>query len=118
MAKILNSYTRYFNLTHKRKGPLWTGRFKNVAILRDEQLLHLTRYLHLNPVSANLVKRPDKWHFSSFIEYTGQEKDGMCQFQDLIQISSKTYRKFVFNRASYQKELSKIKRVLIEDYTG
>ena len=38
MRLVLNSYTRYFNIKHKRKGPLWQGRFKNVLIESDEQL--------------------------------------------------------------------------------
>jgi putative transposase len=52
MNNIQNSYTRYFNIRHKRKGPLWQGRFKNVLVDNDEYLLHLTRYIHLNPVTA------------------------------------------------------------------
>ena len=50
MGKILNSYTRYFNLKNKRKGPLWESKFKNVEVVTDEQLLHLTRYIHLNNI--------------------------------------------------------------------
>jgi len=53
MARILNSYSRYFNTKHQRTGPLWSGRFKNVLIENDEQLLHMSRYIHLNPTSAN-----------------------------------------------------------------
>src|SRR3990167_9648627 len=52
MSDFLNSYTKYFNTLHKRKGPLWESRFKNVLVETDNQLLHLTRYIHLNPVTA------------------------------------------------------------------
>ena len=51
MSNILNSYTRYFNIKTKRRGPLWESRFKNVEVASDEQLVHLTRYVHLNPVT-------------------------------------------------------------------
>ncbi|MBN1870037.1 MAG: transposase [Candidatus Omnitrophica bacterium] len=70
MANVQNSYARYFNIKHTRKGPLWEGRFKNVLVKTDEQLLHLTRYIHLNPVTANLVSSPEDWVFSSYAEYT------------------------------------------------
>jgi len=45
IAKLLNSYSRFFNLRHNRKGPLWEGKFKSVLIENDNQLLHLTRYI-------------------------------------------------------------------------
>lgn len=47
MNHVLNSYTRYFNTKHKRKGPLWEARFKSVLVESDEYLIHLTRYIHL-----------------------------------------------------------------------
>ncbi|OGD56426.1 hypothetical protein A2V71_04650 [Candidatus Berkelbacteria bacterium RBG_13_40_8] len=118
MAKVLNSYSRYFNLRYKRKGPLWEGHFKNVLVNSDEQLLHLTRYIHLNPVSAGLIKKPEDWTFSSYPGYLSSKTDGLCEYDGLFNISSKEYKKFVNSRASYQKELSKIKCILIEDYTG
>ncbi|OGY24653.1 MAG: hypothetical protein A2Y57_00845 [Candidatus Woykebacteria bacterium RBG_13_40_7b] len=118
MAKILNSYSRYFNLTHKRIGPLWAGRFKSVLILTDDQLLHLTRYIHLNPTSANLVKKSEKWPFSSYQEYINRKKKGFCNFSDVVPLSASSYKKFVSDRVSYQKELSIIKRIIIDNYTG
>lgn len=119
LSRVLNSYTRYFNLRHKRTGPLWSGRFKNVLVLNDEQILHLTRYIHLNPTSANLVKKPIDWRFSSYHEYiNGSNKKNVCVFDDVIDLKPKQYEKFVADRQEYQKELSKIKQILIDDYTG
>ena len=118
MAKVLNSYSRYFNLRHKRKGPLWESHFQNILINSDEQLLHLTRYIHLNPVSAGLVEKPEDWAFSSYSEYLKDEEDNLCEYEDLLDISSENYKKFVNNRISYQKELSKIKRILLENYVS
>ena len=69
LSKVLNSYTRYFNFKIKRKGPLWESRFKNVAVDTDEQLMHLTRYIHLNPVTARLVDDPRDWKYSSYESY-------------------------------------------------
>jgi len=46
---IENSYTRYFNIRFNRKGPLWESSFKVARIETNEQLLHVSRYLHLNP---------------------------------------------------------------------
>lgn len=116
MKDILNSYTKYFNNQHKRKGPLWEGRFKNVLVVNDEQLLHLTRYLHLNPVTAKLVNKPQEWDFSSYNEYLKvlNNNSTICQFNNLLEIQPSIYRKFVNDQISYQRELSKIKKLFLD----
>lgn len=119
LGKILNSYSRFFNERHKRTGPLWTGRFKSVLVKTDEQLLHLMRYLHLNPTSAGLVDNPQEWSFSSYRESIDpNNKEGFCSFGDLFDLSPAQYEKFVLNQKAYQRELALIKNLLIDDYTG
>lgn len=114
-GNILNSYTRYFNSKHRRKGPLWEEKFKNILITNDDQLFHLTRYIHLNPVTALLTNKPEKWLFSSYGEYMRiKEWPAMCDYQDILDIQPKSYRKFVNDRISYQKELAKIKASLLD----
>ena len=120
MAKVLNSYSRYFNTTHKRVGPLWSGHFKNVPVNNDEQLLHLTRYIHLNPVSAGLIEKPENWQHSSYRRYITEssDEDFLSDFHQLLDITPKSYQKFVNDQKSYQRDLAIIKHQLIEDYTG
>lgn len=116
MGKVLNSYTRFFNLKNKRKGPLWESRFKNVEVGTDQQLLHLTRYIHLNPVTANLVEDPGDWHFSSYKEYLGEKKleESICNYSRLLDIVPKDYRKFVSSRKEYQRELAGLKELFLD----
>lgn len=116
MARILNSYTRYFNTKYKRKGPLWQGRFKKVPVRTDEQLYHLTRYLHLNPTSENLVTKPEDWRFSSYREFLGLISDDkrICNFAEYLKIERESYREFVSSRRDYQREISKIKSLCLE----
>ena len=119
MGRILNGYTRYFNIKHGRQGPLWAGRFKSVYIDNDEQLLHLTRYIHLNPTSAGLVENPEDWDCSSLSDYIGSSnKKGICETEGLFNMGSDEYRKFVMDRKGYQRQLSIIKSHLIDNYTG
>lgn len=117
MRKLLDSYTRYFNLLHHRKGPLWESHFKNILIGNDEFLLHLTRYIHLNPISLGLVGKPEDWPYSSYLEYIS-DKEGFCEFSDLFNFTPHEYQKFVEDCKEYQKQISIIKNILIEDYTG
>lgn len=65
------SYTKAINRRFGRVGSLFQGRFKAIHVDRNEYLLHLSRYIHLNPVLAGLVERPEEWEFSSYGEYVG-----------------------------------------------
>ncbi|HBU69442.1 MAG TPA: hypothetical protein DEE98_03555 [Elusimicrobia bacterium] len=116
VGNILNSYTKYFNTKHGRKGPLWEDRFKSIRVENDEYLLHLTRYIHLNPTTAALVERPEEWLASSYKEFLGSTdiSDPICRFDDLIEIKPKEYKVFVEDRIGYQQELHKIKTLLLE----
>ena len=116
MNKVLNSYTRYFNVKHHRKGPLWTGRFKRVLVETDEQLIHLTRYVHLNPATVRLVNRPELWRFSSYHEYLAKKpkKDKICEFKHILEMNPNEYKKFVNNQISYQRTLAIIKGLILE----
>ena len=116
MNTVLKAYSQYFNLRHNRKGPLWESRFKNVLVETDSQLLHLTRYIHLNPPTAHLVDRPEDWKWSSYREYLGRiyKNQTICDFSDLVDISIPSYQKFVNDRIAYQRELGKIKHLILE----
>jgi putative transposase len=49
------SYAAYFNRKRRRAGHLFQGRFKSILVDADEYLKHLSRYIHLNPLRANMV---------------------------------------------------------------
>lgn len=110
---VENSYTRFFNLLIKRKGPLWQSRFKAVRIINNEQLLHITRYIHLNPTSRNLCQKPEEWLFSSYNFYIS-EKNLSCFLPEITISNPKFYKSFVNDRKDYQKNLRRIKKITFE----
>jgi putative transposase len=114
MDRILGSHTRYFNIANDRKGPLWEGKFKNVMVDKDEYLYHLTRYIHLNPVTAHLVEKPEDWIATSYNEYISKDKKGICSFEDVLDITPNLYRDFVEERIEFQRNLAKIKRFMMD----
>jgi len=115
MNNILSSYSHYFNIKHNRKGHLWEGRFKKVLVQTDEQLLHLTRYIHLNPVTAGFVDNPADWKYSSYKEYLYKRaNEGICAYEDVLDINPEQYKKFTEDRIAYQRELAKIKKLALD----
>jgi putative transposase len=117
LNNTLNSYTRYFNTKYKRKGPLWQGRSKKILVDSDEQLLHLTRYIHLNPTTSYLVDKPEDWRHSSYNEYINNSETKLkaCKYDDILGINIKEYRNFVENTIDYQRDLKRIKDLILED---
>lgn len=71
MQSLVTRYSIYFNKKHKRIGSLFQGRYKAVLIQEDTYLLHLSRYIHLNPLeyTNNLVEA-----YSSYADYLGLRK--------------------------------------------
>lgn len=65
MRSIGTAYTMYFNLKYKRVGPLFQGTYKAASILEDTYLLHISRYIHLNPREYKTYK------YSSLPDYLG-----------------------------------------------
>lgn len=117
VANFTNSYTKYFNTKHERNGPLVQGMFKAVLVETDEQLIHLSRYIHLNPVVSFITKDQDleNYQWSSLREYLKLE-DGFCDKENVLHnfSSCKRYKQFVFDQISYAKELEKIKHLILE----
>jgi len=116
MNDILNSYTRYFNLRHKRKGPLWETGSKKIMVETDEQLFYVTSYIHLNPVTAYLVDKPEKWPYSSYKEYLQEvgDKEKICSYSGLLDIDPSVYRQYVESGIAYQRELAKMKKLNLD----
>lgn len=118
MSNFQNSYAKYFNLRHKRIGPLFQPMFKAVRIEDDEQLVHVSRYIHLNPVSSYLIEieELEDYPWSSFGVYLGKRKLEFVEPNLILDYFGKRekYRQFVFDQADYQRELEKIKHLILE----
>ncbi len=69
--RFLISYVKSVNEVYGRVGHLFQGRFQSKPVESEEYLLHLSRYIHLNPVFAGLVKEARDWEFSSYRDYIG-----------------------------------------------
>ena len=71
MRHINGVYTQTFNRRHQLAGHLFQGRFKAILVDSDSYLLEVCRYVDLNPVRANMVKRPDAYRWSSYRALAG-----------------------------------------------
>lgn len=72
MRHLNGLYTQRFNRLRKTDGPLFRGRFKAIVVEADAYLAQLSRYIHLNPVEAGIVARPEAYPWSSYRAYVGR----------------------------------------------
>src|SRR3989338_9593536 len=100
MRHLNGVYTQRFNRVHKKDGPLFRGRYKAILVQEDEYLTHLIRYIHLNPVQANLVSNLSKFPWTSHKDYLkGQDQSpwlharlGLAFFSSKLKQSIKDYQ--------------------------
>lgn len=115
MRKSANSYTRYFNIKNDRVGPLFQGSFKAVRVETDEQLLHVSRYIHLNPLVSGLVRGLKNYKWTSYPVYIGEKDSDLVANKEILShfSSNKDYEEFVLDQVEYARSLDKLKHHLL-----
>jgi len=95
------SYTNYFNTRHDRIGHVLHGRYDARLIQKERYLANVSRYIHLNPVRAGMVKSPQEYPWSSYKDFISR-RDSLVYTSEVLNMFSrdkhkaiKSYRKFV-----------------------
>lgn len=114
---LANSYSHYVSVKHKRVGPLFQGRFKNVLIESQEQLLHVSRYIHLNPLITDLVGDLKNYSWSSYRAHIQNYKDELAEPEIILQDfkTKADYERFVLDQEDYTRTLEEIKHLLVDN---
>lgn len=117
MKQLTNAYTFYFNQKYERVGGLVQGRFKAIMIETDELLLHISRYIHLNPFVSEVIKDLDKYKWSSYADYLGKDVAIRCTKEVLLSYfpSPEGYKQFILDQVDYARELERIKHLALEN---
>jgi REP-associated tyrosine transposase len=74
MRHVDGLYTQRFNRAYRRDGPLFRGRYKAILVEEDSYLASVVRYIHRNPITAGLIKKPQDYAWSSHRAYIQPEK--------------------------------------------
>jgi putative transposase len=113
-----NSIAKYFNIRNDRHGGLFQSPFQARWIESDEQFMHVSRYIHLNPVTAFkiTINQLSSYPYTSFPEYVGNSTMPWLNTQLLLKMfpSKNKYREFVENQVDYQRTLASISDLLMD----
>lgn len=119
MNSLCTRYTMFFNKKNKRVGTLYQGVYKAALVSTDEQLLHLSRYIHRQALIPQVIPQGDALQNqpSSYPEYLGQRKTEWVKPEEILSFFSKknpllSYKSFV---ESSDEDLSPIAKLIIED---
>ncbi len=119
ISQFSNSYTRYFNTKYNRVGPIFQGVFKSVHVESTEQLVHLSRYIHLNPVVSAVIRENDlsTYRWSSLPDYLEEKNFSIIYSEPILEqfSSRKEYLNFVSDHVGYASELEQVKHLTLED---
>ena len=112
---LFNSYVQAVNRQQHRKGSLFEGRYQYVHVNRDEYIIHLCRYIHMNPVKANLVLRPENWPYSNYCEWINLRR-GTLKDQDFITAYFQSPNEYLAFCENTSESVEKESQMLIERY--
>ncbi|NOY70811.1 MAG: hypothetical protein GXP14_00290 [Gammaproteobacteria bacterium] len=116
MKEIKQTFSRYYNKRHKRRGFFWSDRFKSVLVENGETLINCLAYVDLNPIRAKLVERPDDYRWSSlgYHQQTGNKGNFLSLDFGLVGAECLTpeqrlakYRQFVYDVGEIKTEKGK-----------
>ncbi|PIZ00347.1 hypothetical protein COY62_02985 [bacterium (Candidatus Howlettbacteria) CG_4_10_14_0_8_um_filter_40_9] len=87
---IATNYSMYFNSEHDRVGTLFQGRYKAILIKKDNYLLHLSRYIHLNPLTkGRTLSKLSEYEWSSYADYLGLKDTTWLKRKHILDYFSK-----------------------------
>lgn len=116
ISKVSTSYSMYFNRKYSHVGHVFQDQFKSIPVLTDQQLIGLSAYIHQNPVTAGLVKKPDEWKYSSYHEYMAANPEDICN-KELVSnqfASIDSYELFVEERGEDIKARREIQELILD----
>lgn len=122
MQPVMNNYARTFNQKYGHDGHLFDSRYASGLIEDDMYYLEVSRYIHLNPVKAMMVREPLAYRYSSYGCYVGDDGNDLGIAVDISRAVScfrnnpkEQYRMFVEGKLSHAEQELLIQKDMKED---
>ncbi|WP_186429910.1 transposase [Clostridium sp. BSD9I1] len=100
IGRINSMYAKYYNKKHNYIGHLFQDRYYSELIKSDVQMLEVSRYIHLSPVRAKMIKTPGEYKWSSYNIYIGKQESKLILYGRILSYFNKErkvelYREFI-----------------------
>lgn len=108
MQYILTNYSNHYNTKYNYIGHLFQGRYVGELIEDDAYFIYTSKYIHLNPVKANIIAQPTAYPWSSYPVYIGEKIfDLVSEYKILDYFAGDTLEKRNRYKHYVESELSK-----------
>ncbi|KKP62769.1 MAG: hypothetical protein UR56_C0005G0015 [Candidatus Roizmanbacteria bacterium GW2011_GWC2_34_23] len=118
ISDVQNSFAKNFNLVNDRNGSLFQSGFKSRRIAYEEDFYHISRYIHLNPVTSNIIKFNEllDYPYTSLSMYSNTNLNKFINVEYLLNHfkNLNSYIEFLENQVEYQQKLKRIKDLLLD----
>jgi REP element-mobilizing transposase RayT len=122
MQPLMNHYARNFNQRYDYTGHLFESRYTSCLIEDERYFLEVSRYIHLNPVKAQMVREPRAYSYSSYKNYVSDEKNDFSSLLETERVlgafhrnDREQYRMFVEGKISHAEQELLIQKDIGED---
>lgn len=100
ISRVHSLYAKIFNKKYRYIGYLFQNRYFTEVIEDDSQFLSTCRYIHLNPIRAKMVKKPEEYQWSSYSMTIGLSEEKIVNSEKILNyfkssLSRILYRAFV-----------------------
>lgn len=105
IGRINNFYAKNFNKKYNFIGHLFQSRYNAEIIEKDEYVLEVSRYIHLNPMMAQMVEKPENYKWSSYGMYIGDKHEYLITTSKILSYFSsgnqrQRYKDFVDSKVT------------------
>jgi len=116
MRSLLTGYAVYYNMVHKRSGHLFQNRYQSTVCDKDSYLLSLVRYIHLNPVKANVISYTDlrKYRWTGHREILESNEEGLIDREAMLSLLGQREKESIKRYSNFIKDGLNIN----EDFEG
>jgi len=116
LSKICTSYSKRFNKKYSHIGHVFQDQFKSVLVEDNNQLLHLSAYIHSNPKVGGLVKNIENWKFSSYSNFLNINKYRLCNKSIIVDQfrNIRSYKNFVEESVDKIKSIKNLNYALLD----
>ncbi len=108
MKRLNTSFAMHYHRINHSIGHVFQGRYKSVPIESEPSLMNVIRYVHNNPVKANMIKHINEYKWSSYQNYLAGPKNDIMEF--IWQLFDKNEKKYIdFHQEEDYREYLEIK---------
>jgi len=110
VSRIQNSYAKYYNTKTDRTGSVFQSPFKAKWIETENELLHVSRYIHLNPLTSYLLRENyelEHFEYTSFFDFCLKNPRKFVDTEPILNYFKgvKDFKEFTFSNKDYQRKL-------------